>query len=151
MSALLRLEQQLKRFLKIPVGFAYYLASPAGVFRGTRIFSLPRREGRNTSSPKNACGEATYYSFFLYSYGFETTITFIHSRSSLENHARFLTKMGKVYTRFQTKRVRKLYPYQEYHLPPLPIPRHQGNPLKGLAPALLRPGSAKSFHSQAGN
>ena len=25
--------------------------------------------------------------------------TFIHSRSSLENHTRFQTKMGKVYTR----------------------------------------------------
>ena len=29
--------------------------------------------------------------------------TFIHSRSSLENHTRFQTKMGKVYTCFQTK------------------------------------------------
>ena len=31
------------------------LASPAGVFRRNRITSLPR-EGRNTISPKNACG-----------------------------------------------------------------------------------------------
>ena len=30
--------------------------------------------------------------------------TFIYSRSSLENHTRFQTKMDKVYTRFQTKK-----------------------------------------------
>ena len=36
--------------------------------------------------------------------------TFIHSRSSLENHIRFQTKMGKVYTRFQTKTAQKPYP-----------------------------------------
>ena len=29
--------------------------------------------------------------------------TFIHSRSSLKNYTRFQTKMGKVYTSFQTK------------------------------------------------
>ena len=29
----------------------------------------------------------------------------MHTRSSLENHTRFQTKMGKVYTRFQTKTV----------------------------------------------
>ena len=37
------------------------------------------------------------------SFGIETRNRLIHSRSSLENHTRFLTKMGKVYTRFQTK------------------------------------------------
>ena len=43
------------------------IASPAGVFRGDRISSLPTNacsteicgEGRNTISPKNACGGAT--------------------------------------------------------------------------------------------
>ena len=40
---------------------------------------------------------------FVYSFGIETITTFIHSRSSLENHTRFQTKMGKVKTRFQTK------------------------------------------------
>ena len=34
---------------------------------------------------------------------------FIHSRSSLENHTRFQTKMGKVYTRFQIKAAQKPY------------------------------------------
>ena len=32
---------------------------------------------------------------------------FIHSRSSLESHTRFQTKMGKVYTRLQTKTAQK--------------------------------------------
>ena len=43
------------------------------------------------------------------SFGIETINTLIHSRSSLENHTRFLTKMGKVYTRFQTKTAQKPY------------------------------------------
>ena len=34
----------------------------------------------------------------------ETINTFIHSRKSLENQTRFQTKMGKVYTYFQTKK-----------------------------------------------
>ena len=41
--------------------------------------------------------------FFPYSFGIKTINKFIHSRSSLENHTRFDTDMGKVYTRFQTK------------------------------------------------
>ena len=41
--------------------------------------------------------------FRSYSFGIETINTFIHSRSSPENHTRVQTKMGKVYTRFQTK------------------------------------------------
>ena len=39
---------------------------------------------------------------------------FIHSRSSLENHTRFRTKMGKIHTRFQTKR-RKNIPFGAIH------------------------------------
>ena len=35
---------------------------------------------------------------------------FIHSRSSLKNHTWFQAKMGKVFTRFQTKTVQKPYP-----------------------------------------
>ena len=41
--------------------------------------------------------------FLSYSFGIETINTFIHSRSSLENHTRFQTKTGKVYIRVQTK------------------------------------------------
>ena len=41
-----------------------------------------------------------------YSFRMETINTFIHSRSSLENHTRFQTKMSKVYTRFQTKKTK---------------------------------------------
>ena len=40
----------------------------------------------------------------------QTIDTFIHSPSSIKNHARFQTKMGKVYTRFYTKTVQKPYP-----------------------------------------
>ena len=42
--------------------------------------------------------------------------TFINSRSSLENHTRFQTKMGKVYTRFQNKKAQKPYP-MGWHIP----------------------------------
>ena len=38
-----------------------------------------------------------------YSFGIETINMFIHSRSTLENHTPFQTKMGKVYTCFQAK------------------------------------------------
>ena len=41
---------------------------------------------------------------------------FIRSRSSLENHTRFQTKMGKVYSRFQTKKAQKPYPWGR-HIP----------------------------------
>ena len=45
--------------------------------------------------------------FLSYSFGTETINTFVHSRSSLENHTRFQTKMGKVYIRVQTKTAEK--------------------------------------------
>ena len=43
---------------------------------------------------------------------------YVHTlRSSLENHTRFQTNMGKVYqTRFQTKTAQKLYPMGR-HIP----------------------------------
>ena len=44
-----------------------------------------------------------------YSFGIETISTFIHSLSFLENQTRFQTKMGKVYTRFQTKKAQNPY------------------------------------------
>ena len=47
--------------------------------------------------------------FRSYSFGIETITTFTHSRSSLENHILFQTKMGNVYTRFQTKKAPKPY------------------------------------------
>ena len=48
--------------------------------------------------------------FRSYSFGIETITTFIRSRSSLENHTRFQTKMFKGYTRFHTKKAQKPYP-----------------------------------------
>ena len=51
-----------------------------------------------------------------YSFGIETINTFIRFGSTLENHTRFQTKMGKVYTRFQTKTAQKPYPLGR-HIP----------------------------------
>ena len=60
--------------------------------------------------------EFAYFYFFLIHLKL-TINTLIHSRSSLENHTRFQTKMaGKVYTRFQTKKAQKPYPL-ERHIP----------------------------------
>ena len=42
--------------------------------------------------------------------------SFINSCSSLENHTRFQSKMGKVYTCFQTRTAQKPYPL-ERHIP----------------------------------
>ena len=48
--------------------------------------------------------------FLSYSFGIETIDTFIRSCSSLKNHTPFQTKMGKVYTRFQTQNGAKTLP-----------------------------------------
>ena len=48
--------------------------------------------------------------FLSYSFGIEAINTSIRYRSSLEHHTRYQTKMGKVYTRFQTKTAQKPCP-----------------------------------------
>ena len=48
--------------------------------------------------------------FFVFSFGTETINKYIHSRSSLENHTRFQTKVAKVHTSCQTKMAQKPYP-----------------------------------------
>ena len=48
---------------------------------------------------------------FPSSFGIEMKTTSIHSSSSLENNTRFQTKMCKVYSRFQTKKAQKPYPW----------------------------------------
>ena len=82
------------------------------------------------------------------SFRIETINTFIHSRSSLENHTGwFQTKMGKVYTRFQTKKGPKTTPFREAHTiwpkegdppPPLP-PGHNFSISPGADRLLLSP------------
>ena len=58
-----------------------------------------------------------YISFFLTcSFGIETINTFIHSPYSLEKHTWLKTKIGKVYTRCQTKAAKKPYPMGR-HIP----------------------------------
>ena len=49
-----------------------------------------------------------------YSFGVETINKFIHPRSSIENHTRFQIKMGKEYTRFQTRKDKKPYTFGQY-------------------------------------
>ena len=53
--------------------------------------------------------------FLSCSFGIEKINKFTHSRSFLEKHTRFQTKMGKVYTRFHTK-TQKPYPFGQ-HIP----------------------------------
>ena len=70
------------------------------VFRpGLKLLKLVRKQ--NNSS--NAFGIRMFLCRF-YSSGIKTITTLVRSRSSLENHTRFQTKMGKVYTCFQTKK-----------------------------------------------
>ena len=54
---------------------------------------------KNSSNAFRIC----IFLLLSYSFGIETINTFIHSHSTLENHTQFQTKMGKVYTCFQTK------------------------------------------------
>ena len=63
--------------------------------------------------------EFAYSSFFLTrleSCGIETINTLIHSRRFLENHTRLQTKIGKVYTFFQTKKAQNPFPLGQ-HIP----------------------------------
>ena len=82
------------------------------VFRpGLKLLKLERKQNNSSN--------AFRIRIFLcrsYSSGIETITTFIRSRSSLENHTRFQTKMGKVCTCFQTKKAQKPYPLERHIL-----------------------------------
>ena len=54
--------------------------------------------------------------FLSYSFGIKRIHAFIHSSGSLKNHTRLQTKMGKVYTYFQTITAQKPYPMGR-HIP----------------------------------
>ena len=73
------------------------------------------RLGRKHKNYSNLFGIRKFL-FLSYSSGIEMIKMFIHSRSSPENHTRFQTKMGKVYTRFQTKTAQNPYPVGR-HIP----------------------------------
>ena len=75
------------------------------------LLSLERKQN-NSSNPV----QIRIFLFLSDSFGIEALNTSIHSRSSLENHTRFQTKMGKVYTRFQTKTAQKPPPMGR-HIP----------------------------------
>ena len=67
---------------------------------------------KSSSNPFQIC----IFLFLSHSFGVETMNTFVHSRSSLKNHTKFQTKMGNVYTHFQTKTAQKPYPMGR-HIP----------------------------------
>ena len=71
--------------------------------------------------------------FLSYSFGIKRINTFIHSRSSLENHTRFRTKMGKASTLFQTKTAQKPYPLGRH----TPIWLIQGSSLDWISAELF--------------
>ena len=74
-------------------------------FRQKFMLSLLRLEPKHKKNSPNPSRIRTFlfrsYSSIIWNWN--DTDTFIHSRSSLKNHTRFQTKMGKVNTRFQTK------------------------------------------------
>ena len=83
------------------------------------------RKHKNYSNPFRI----RLFLFLSYLFGIETIKMFILSRIFFENPTRFQTKMGKVYTRFQTKTTQNptrwggTYPYGVYKgVPPTPPP-----------------------------
>ena len=72
------------------------------------MLSLVRLESKKThfSNPFRI----HIFLFHSYLFGIETINTFTRPRSSLENHTRFQTKMGKVCTHVQTKTAQKNLP-----------------------------------------
>ena len=86
----------------------------ASDFRFHIYLSLLRLERKQTNSSNPF--RIRIFLFLSYSFRIETINTFIHSCSSLENHTPFQTKMGKVYTHFQTKTVKKSYPMGGGHI-----------------------------------
>ena len=78
------------------------------------MLSLLRLERKQNSSSNPF--RIRIFFFLSYSFGIETIKTFIQSCSSLKNRTRFQTKIGKVYTRFQTKSAQKPFPMVR-HIP----------------------------------
>ena len=74
--------------------------------RGYVIITQIRAQTKNFSN----AFRIRIFLFRSYSFGVETITSFIRSRSSLENHTRIRTKIGKVYTRFHTKKAPKPNP-----------------------------------------
>ena len=69
-----------------------------------------------------------------------TINTFVRSRSSLENHTRIQTQMGKVYICFQTKKAPKTIPFRVAHTYMAYIGEYLPPP-----PSLLTPGKDSGF------
>ena len=78
---------------------------------GLKLLKLERKQNNSSNAFR-----IRIFLFPSHSFGIETITTFIRSRSSLENHTRFQTKMGEVYTCFQTKKAQKPYPLERHIL-----------------------------------
>ena len=76
-----------------------FQTQPSG-YKNYVIIRLERKQ-KISSNAFQIC----IFLFLSYSCGIETINTFIGSLGFLKNHTRFQTKMGKVYTHFQTKKV----------------------------------------------
>ena len=85
--------------------------------------------------------------FLSYSFGTETINTFVHSRSSLENHTRFQTKMGKVYTRLQTKTAEKPFGAAHRYIGEYPPGPDNTNTLLACSPDVYHVCPRKSIFS----
>ena len=105
------------------------LASGASPLLADESLHSIGRKHKNYSNPFRI----RLFLFLSYLFGIETIKMFILSRIFFENPTRFQTKMGKVYTRFQTKTTQNptrwggTYPYGVYKgvpplLPPPPSP-----------------------------
>ena len=96
---------------------------------------------------RKQCMSNLHISISLFSFGTEMITMFIHSRSSLENHTQFQTKMGKVYTRFQNKTAQKPY-LMGRHLPIIAyIREYPRTPLPGSDSLQSRLGNLNSTSS----
>ena len=90
--------------------------------------------------------------FFLsYSFGIETIKTIIQSGSFLKNHIRFQTKMGKAYTRFQTKTAQKPDPMGRHMHTQEPSNRLLAHTYAAYIREYPPPGVHKTFRRQQFN
>ena len=93
-----------------------------------------KRKQKNSLNAFRIC----IFLFCSYSFGIKTINTFISSQSSLENPTLLQTKMGKVYTRFQTKKAQN-WPHTLWGGTYLPVyGLYEGAPPRDFAPIFMQ-------------
>ena len=117
MSSLLRWEQQEKRSITIHVeiilGDPEELFSPFFTFLHTIFFRPFRLSLAPTICPwvsEDVSKSHTVFLLLSHSFGIEKISTFVHSRSSLENHTWFQTKKEQSLYQFSDQTAQKPYP-----------------------------------------